>query len=197
VELASTIIGAVGDLLVLVALVVAVRALNTANGARADAIAADKEAVAARKEAASREIEAQRLAVEAATKAEDRAAASENRERRSAIRDIGLQEIADLERRRDRVERIGQLVEDLFWRVEQSNDGLNRAQWMPLRNSLRHQLVGLANDLPECARIQDAGTAEQAFGMCVNARAEIERELTRIDAALDSARGGLIETLDL
>jgi hypothetical protein len=31
----------------------------------------------------------------------------------------------------------------------------------------------------------------------VNARAEIERELTRIDVALNSARDGLIETLDL
>jgi hypothetical protein len=43
-KLANTIISVVGDLLVLVALIVAVKALNTANGARADAVTADQTA---------------------------------------------------------------------------------------------------------------------------------------------------------
>lgn len=62
--LANTIISVVGDLLVLITLIVAVKALNIANGARADALTADETASKERGRAADREIESVRLASE-------------------------------------------------------------------------------------------------------------------------------------
>lgn len=58
------IISAVGDLLVLIALIVAVKALNIVNGACAEAITADQAALEARLQAADREIESVRFASE-------------------------------------------------------------------------------------------------------------------------------------
>jgi hypothetical protein len=212
-QLANTIIGALGDVLVLIALIVAVRALTTANGERADVQGAEDAAVQARREAADREIEANKLAAQtardAALRAQDaaerdeaaamaadlRAQEAAQRDLDTAQRQLGFEEIADLERRRDRVYRIGQLVEDLFWRVHESDQELDRPQWMPLRNNLRHQLIGLTAALPECTRIVDAGTAAQADGICVNARVEIEAELTGIEDSLADARSVLLETL--
>lgn len=59
---------------------------------------------------------------------------------------------------------------------------------MPLRNGLRHRLVGLKAALPSCQRIVDAGTAYQAFDGCVASRNEVEVELQRIDGALETLR---------
>jgi hypothetical protein len=143
-------------------------------------------------EAAKQTVE---LAIEAAKAADQRAAAAAERDRKSALRALAFGEIEDFERRRDRVERIGQLIEDLFWRIEQSEQALEKAAWMPLRNSLRHQLIGLAADLPNCARIVDAGTATQAFGLCVNARTDIEQALARFGSAIESSRGVLLQTI--
>jgi hypothetical protein len=94
-QLANTIIGAAGDLLVLVALIVAVRALGTANGARADALNAENEAAAARKESVAREIDAQYRAMEEAKKGDERARDAAARERGAALREIEARKLAE------------------------------------------------------------------------------------------------------
>lgn len=208
-ELASTIIGAVGDLLVLVALIVAVKALNTANGARADALTADQTASEARLEAANREIESVRLASESLEQARAAAREANQQARKAALRNAEAataaakreQAASDLaaaraqeallERRYERVLTVGQLVEDMFWAIQTfRQNGTETADvpketWMPQRNGLRHRLVGLKTALPSCQRITDAGTAHQAFEGCVLSRNEVEIELQRIDRALD------------
>jgi hypothetical protein len=84
--LASTITGAVGDLLVLIALIVTVKALNTANGARSEAVAADKTASKARLEAANREIESVHLASESLEQARTATREASQREREATER---------------------------------------------------------------------------------------------------------------
>jgi hypothetical protein len=191
VELVNTIIGVVGDLLVLIALIVAVKALNTANGARVDALSADEKASQARLQAANREIESVRLAEQSLDQAREAAREASQREREAAERATAYAQEAFLERQYERVLTVGQLVEDMFWAIqafqEKGTDlaDVPKETWMPQRNGLRHRLVGLKAALPSCQRIVDAGTAYQAFEGCVLSRNEVERELQRIDRVLD------------
>ncbi len=213
--LASTFIGAVGDLLVLVALIVAVKALNTANSALAEALTADETASEARLQAANREIESVRLASgsleqaraaareadqrerEAAERNEAAAIAAAKREQAASERAVAYAQEAFLERQYERVLTVGQLVEDMFWAIQAFRDTGTEAGdvpkeiWMPQRNGLRHRLVGLKAAIPSCQRIVDAGTAYQAFDGCVLSRNEVERELQRIDRALDDLQTAL------
>lgn len=207
--LVNTIISVVGDLLVLITLIVAVKALNTANGARADASSADETASKERARAADREIESIRLASELLEQSRAAAKEAAHRERIAALRsetaaiaaaqrDQVASELAAkraqeafLERRYERVLTVGQFVEDMFWALQafQSNEtqaaDVPKDIWMPLRNGLRHRLVGLKEALPSCQRITDAGTAHQAFEGCVLSRNEVEGELQRIGGELD------------
>jgi hypothetical protein len=213
--LANTIIGAVGDLLVLVALLVAVRALDTANGARGDARTADQKASEARLQAANREIESVRLASESLEQAravareadqrereateryEAAAIAAAERDQAAAERAVAYAQEAFLERQYERVLTVGQLVEDIFWAIQAFREAgtevanVPKEIWMPQRNGLRHRLVGLMTALPSCQNIVDAGTAYQAFEGCVRTRNEVERELQRIDRALDDLHTAL------
>jgi hypothetical protein len=174
-ELASAIIGAAGDLLVLIALLVAVRALTTANGARADAQESDRIAVTARTEAA-----------EAAARATDKALELQ--------RLIVLEhQVAAMERRRQRVVEIGELVEDIYWTALPAETGgiVYPNYWMPKRNRLGHLLVGVATDLPECAQILNAATNDSALEHSRKAREEVGPMLQIIDQelrALQSSR---------
>jgi flagellar biosynthesis GTPase FlhF len=191
VDLVNTIIGVGGDLLVLIALIVAVKALNTANSARVDALTADQKASQARLQAANREIEGVRLAEQSLDQARKAAEEASQREREAAERATAYAQEAFLERQYERVLTVGQLVEDMFWAIQtfQENGAefadVPKEVWMPQRNGLRHRLVGLKAALPSCQRIVDAGTAYQAFEGCVLSRNEVERELQRIDRALD------------
>lgn len=210
--LATMIIGAVGDLLVLIALIVAVKALNTANGARAEAIAADQTASEARLQAADREIkgvgfaselleqaraaarEADQREREAAERSEAAAIAAADRDQAATERATAYAQETFLERQYERVLTVGQIVEDMFWAIQTFREqGAKAADvpqeiWMPQRNGLRHRLVGLKAALPSCQGIIDAGTAYQAFEDCVHSRNEVEVELRRIDGALDDLR---------
>jgi Na+-transporting methylmalonyl-CoA/oxaloacetate decarboxylase gamma subunit len=155
-QLADTIIGAAGDLLVLIALVVAVRALGTANEARADALKAENEAAEARRESVAREIEAQKVAEQAAADADRRAREAAKRDEKAADRQVAIHRMTVLERRRERVVQIGALVEQLFSLVEPSSRGETVAPqtWMPYRNHLGQLLVGLchARNSPSASR---------------------------------------------
>jgi hypothetical protein len=207
--LANTIIGVVGDLLVLVTLIVAVKALNTANGTRAEAMTADRTASKARLQAANREIESVRLATEMLEQARAAAGEADRREREAAERSevaavaaaerdqaateraTAFAQEAFLERQYERVLAVGQILENMFWAIQTFREqGASAAEvpneiWMPLRNGLRHRLVGLKVALPSCESILNAGTAYQAFEGCVHGRNEVEAELRRIGGALD------------
>jgi len=208
--LASTIISAVGDLLVLIALIVAVKALYTANGARADALNAEQTASDARLQAADREVEAVRLAQEqleqartTAMEADQRARDAADRDRAAAERGVARDQEAFLERQYERVLAVGQIVEDMFWAIDAYRQRdvaageVPKEIWMPWRNGLRHRLVGLKAALPSCQQIIDAGTAYQAFAGCVQSRSEVEVELRRIDLALDQLRAAFRVRLGL
>jgi hypothetical protein len=219
-ELANTIISVVGDLLVLVTLIVAVKALNTANCARTDALTADETASKERVRAADREIESVRLASELLGQARSAAENADLRERQAARRsqaaataaaqrEQAASELAAaraqealLERRYERVLTVGQLVEGMFWalQVYETNElgsgDVPKEIWMPQRNGLRHRMVGLKEALPSCQRITDAGTAAQAFEGCVLSRNEVERELQRIDGVLDNLHAAQVAPTD-
>jgi hypothetical protein len=116
--------------------------------------------------------------------AERRAAEEERRQaaadRREAAADRREQE---RDRQRHRLERIGEIVEDIFWSADLARRGDGRVatnQWMSERNRLRHALVGLHDVLPEAASILNCGAAEQAVGPASMARNEVERELRHL-----------------
>lgn len=189
-NLANTIISAAGDLLVLISVVILVRTLTAVNGARADAQTAERAASKARKDAADREIAAQHQAEQAAMAADQRARDAAALDRQAAERAADWQREMTLERRRERVEKIGELVEDIFWTLAPPNgrDGpgqnLSYQHWMPERNRIGHLLVGLSKDLPECAKLLNDATASSALGHAQLGREEVRLELERIDAAL-------------
>ena len=189
-DLANTIISATGDLLVLISVVVLVRTLTAVNGARVDAQTAEQAASKARKDAADRQIAAWHQAEQAARAADERARDAASRDRQAAERAADWQREMALERRRERVEKIGELVEDIFWRLAPPGGGDGPGQslpyqgWMPERNRIGHLLVGLSKDLPECANLLNDAEASSALDHARLGREEIRLELERIDGAL-------------
>jgi hypothetical protein len=95
-----------------------------------------------------------------------------------------------LDRRRERVERIGEAVEHLFWSVKPylRDQVVHPSSWMPIRNHLGQLLVGLTTDLPNCAAILNAAATSSAFESAKLGRQEIEVELAQIDANLNALR---------
>jgi hypothetical protein len=88
---------------------------------------------------------------------------------------------AERDRLRRRVERVGEIVEDLFWQANLERRGApSGGSWMAHRNLLRHAMVGLAHQLPLTAEVLSSATADQAFGQASQARTEIELELKRL-----------------
>jgi hypothetical protein len=108
--------------------------------------------------------------------AERRAAAADRSQaaadRRSEERD----------RKRRRLERVGELVEDLFWAADLARRGGKVAAdtWMSQRNLLGHALVGLQNCLPESVSLVNCTTVGQAFETASRARQEVQRELDKL-----------------
>jgi hypothetical protein len=87
---------------------------------------------------------------------------------------------SERDRRRHRLERVGELVEEAFWLA---NDMTRPKGWMPARNRLRQALVGLTDELPLCAGILDASISEQAIAAASSARDEIEMALRRLEVS--------------
>jgi hypothetical protein len=89
--------------------------------------------------------------------------------------------LAESGRLRDRLERVGNTVEDLFWVVRDAPaNGNPGVLWAEPRNRLRTLLIGLEDRLPSAAQIVNQGTALQAFYLIPQARIEIEAELRRL-----------------
>jgi hypothetical protein len=91
---------------------------------------------------------------------------------------------AERDRRRLRLEKIGEVVEELFAEVVDA-DASDRSpsKWYTPRNRLRTLLAGLEEQLPICIQIVNAGSAIQARMLIPNARVEIERALSELDNA--------------
>lgn len=144
-------------------------------------------------QARSAEAEADRRARDAADRAEAAAAAAAERDREASERAAARDREVFLTRRWEQVLQVGQVVEDMFWRVAPFRDKpaheVPGNVWMPQRNSLRHLLVGLSEAIPAGEEVVDAATAGQAFGGCARARAEVERELKRVEDELTALRG--------
>jgi hypothetical protein len=100
-------------------------------------------------------------------------------------------DIAEYVRIIARVERVGEVVEDLFWHASRDPDFLSgdvtlnvqptgwtpgmRYQWIEARNRLGRALVGLSHVLPKCAAILAVNTESptEAFNKARAARAEV------------------------
>jgi hypothetical protein len=164
---ADTILVAVGDVAAGVAAVAAVIGLRFARQTV-------REGEAARVEAEKARIEARDATRQAAE--DRRRAAQEAAEDRRQI---------ELDRLRHRVERVGEIVEDLFWsanrKVIDAQSTGPSVQWMADRNRLGVALVGVTDRLPECAKLLNASTAADAFRTASVARQEVLAELDRLN----------------
>jgi hypothetical protein len=129
------------------------------------------------------EAKATRLDAEKAAQvaAVERRAAAEERHQSAVDRHQAAIDRRDAEydRERRRLERVGEIVEDLFWAADLASRGgqVASGNWMSQRNMLRHALVGLRNRLPVTASLLNSATPDQAFGAASSARQEIEVEL--------------------
>jgi hypothetical protein len=110
--------------------------------------------------------------------------------REAASRNAYWQREISLSRRRERIEQVGAVVEDLFWIVEPAERGVVVApqEWNPYRNRIRHLLVGLKQDLPNCALLENDATTSSAYQHAKLGRGEIEAELQRTDSDLAKLR---------
>jgi len=128
------------------------------------------------------EAKAARLDAEQAAKdaADERRAAAEDR--RDAAADRREEEH---NRQRRRLERVGEMVEKLFWLADMAIHRIEvpASDWMSERNLLGHALVGLHDALPEAAVLLNCPTAEHAFGPASHARQEITLELAKLAAS--------------
>ncbi len=83
---------------------------------------------------------------------------------------------AERDRRYRRVERVGELVEDLY----RKSYSVGTDIWATDRNRLGHALVGLTDQLPRCAALMHAETPVEAAQMITDGREEVRQELERL-----------------
>lgn len=181
--LANTILAAISVIAALVTVWLASRALGKARETVDEAKAARLDAEQAAKDAA----------VERRAAAEDRRQAADDR--REEERD----------RQRRRVERVGEIVEDLFWAADNDQNAMQAAisrgdiplefsgsmedassLGVPIsciahRNLLRHAMVGMAAQLPDTAEILNSDSVYHAARAAGKARREIGLELERLN----------------
>jgi hypothetical protein len=83
------------------------------------------------------------------------------------------------DRRRRRLERIGELVEEVF--LEAHPETATHPQgWVAPRNRLRQALVGFQGPMPLCVDVVNSSPA-QMFGAASRARGEVEVALTNLE----------------
>lgn len=165
--LVNTILTAISTVAVLVTVWLAYLALGRAKDTLNEARAARRDAEQTAKDAA----------VERRAAAQDRHQAALDRREAAADR---REDEYDRERRR--LERVGEIIEELFWAADLASKGGHMAtdNWMSQRNLLRHALIGLHSRLPVAANILNCATAVSAYGFASQGRREIETELNRL-----------------
>jgi hypothetical protein len=95
--------------------------------------------------------------------------------------------VAGLDRERQRLEKISEVVEELFSEVVNANPSDRPpSRWYAPRNQLRTLLIGLESQLPICVQIVNAGSAFQALSLIPNARTEIEAVLWQLSRQKES-----------
>jgi len=157
VTLAGIIIEAIGALGAAVAAVAAWRALKVARDSAADL---------------ERAANASAEAVSVAERARGEAEAGRRQERRDTER----------ARERERLVRLGELVEELYRMVTHASDRVPGMEpWMALRNVIGQALIGLRSPLPECKSIAGASRADMEIGPTSRARFEITQALEALD----------------
>ncbi len=85
---------------------------------------------------------------------------------------------AEHDRKRHRLERVGELLEDLQRDCIARFPGFTGHEWEWTRNKLRAALVGLREELPRSAVAADAGTLALAAAAVPDARLELDGVLT-------------------
>jgi hypothetical protein len=183
----------IGDVAAATAALFALLALGKANDAiqetKAQRIAAEgasREAAQAAKEAAE-----DRRAANAEARAARQEALEASKEA-SADR-IAAAKFAESQQRweqeqllAERVERVGEIVEDIFWIADEDRElEKDPRRWWPLRNRLAHAMVGLSDRLPKCAELLNQHLSGQAFGVASQARNQVEIELKYLRHELD------------
>lgn len=86
---------------------------------------------------------------------------------------------AEQQRLARRVERVADLVEDLFWAAGDDR-ATDSTLWLDIRNRLRHAMPGLRERLPNCAEASNASTRARALQAATLARNEADNELERL-----------------
>jgi hypothetical protein len=84
------------------------------------------------------------------------------------------------DRRLRRLERIGELVEKIFWESKVQT-ATRPDRWQAPRNQLRHALVGLGERFTECVQVVNASPV-QVFGAASRARGEVEAALRDLES---------------
>jgi hypothetical protein len=186
----------IGDLAALAAAAFAFLALGKANTTISEARALREATQAAATDAARDRREA---AAEArAERQEAQQAAHEAAAERRAATEAARAERFEAEKQHlvRRVERVGELVEELFWKAVYNQNvqpewskgavaGLEVATFLDPRNRLSQALVGLRDRLPRCvALVEQAKMPEQAVGLARQARNEVETELKYLHGEL-------------
>jgi glycogen debranching enzyme len=96
---------------------------------------------------------------------------------------------AELDRERQRLDRISELVEAVFWKAQDATFGATDTEWKRARNLLSQALVGRRSEFPECVRVEQSGDAPMAMANASRGRIEVEtkrRELEQRAAEVDT-----------
>ena len=182
---AGDVLSLIGDLAAAAAALFAFLALGKANDAIKEAKAqrnameeATREAAQAAKDAAE-DRRAGNVEAKAARQEALEAAKEASADRLAAAKSAMSQQLWEQEQRlADRVERVGEIVEAIFWTANQERElESDPRSWWPLRNRLSQAMVGLRDRLPKCAELINQHLSGQAFGVASQARNEIEIEL--------------------
>jgi hypothetical protein len=182
---AGDVLALIGDVAAAAAALFAFLALGKANDAIKEAKAqriASEEATHEASQAAKDAAEERRAAnaeAKAARQEALEAAREASADRLAAAKFAMSQQRWEQEQRlAERIERVGEIVEAIFWTADQERE-LERdpRSWWPLRNRLSQAMVGLRDRLPKCAELVNQHLSGQAFGVASQARNEIEIEL--------------------
>ena len=165
----------VGTILTAISMVAALATVWLAYMALGKAKETLDEAKAARLDA---EQAARDAAIERRAAAEDRRMTEVDRHEAAADR-----RQAEYDHERRRLERVGQMVEDLSSTADLAKRGgqVAAGNLLSQRNVLRHALVGLHSRLPAAADLLNSATPDQAIGAASQARQEVERELDKLE----------------
>ncbi len=81
---------------------------------------------------------------------------------RTVLESAAAQRQAERDRRRQRIEAVGDMAEEIFWKFDPELLARNDRAWHEMRNRLSRMMAGLEDELPECAKIREATSGVNA-----------------------------------